>query len=113
MALGLLLFAGLALTDIYVCPIKAIFHLPCPGCGLTRGFSAILHFHLLDAIHYNLLSIPLFLTLGIATMSTLSDLLLKTKFIDQMKGYRFTRFQIINLIMIFALNWSMNILRGI
>ncbi len=26
----------------YHCPFKAIFHIPCPGCGMTRAFLSLL-----------------------------------------------------------------------
>ncbi|MCE9599332.1 MAG: DUF2752 domain-containing protein [Spirochaetia bacterium] len=34
--------------------------LPCPGCGLTRGFVCIGHGQFSDAIHYNPFALPLF-----------------------------------------------------
>ena len=43
------------------CIFKTIFHIPCISCGLTRAFIAIIHLKFLDAIKYNILSIPLFL----------------------------------------------------
>lgn len=38
---------------IVVCPSKWIYHIPCPGCGLTRACLAVLHGHLLEGIVIN------------------------------------------------------------
>ena len=43
------------------CPIKQIFGLSCPACGLTRSFQEILHFHFWKSFSYNILGLPLFL----------------------------------------------------
>ncbi len=42
------------------CIIKTVTGIYCPACGMTRSFEAILHFHFIDAIWYNILGIPLF-----------------------------------------------------
>lgn len=46
---------------VYKCPIKAIFHIDCPGCGLTRAFWAALRLDFKTAFSYH----PLFLPIGI------------------------------------------------
>lgn len=112
-SVGILVFALLAITDFYVCPVKYFLHIPCPGCGLTRGFVSILHFHFIDAFYDNALSIPIFLILGCAVLFTLIDLLFKTGILEFLHDYKLTKFQIVNLVLIFALNWSMNIIRRI
>jgi len=35
------------------CFFKSIFHIPCPGCGMTRALLAVLHFDFALAISYN------------------------------------------------------------
>lgn len=37
------------------CPIYAITHWLCPGCGSTRALHALLHLDLRSALHYNAL----------------------------------------------------------
>ena len=37
------------------CPLYAITHLLCPGCGATRAFYSMLHGDLRAAVHYNAL----------------------------------------------------------
>ncbi len=50
-----------------LCVSMRLFHIPCAGCGLTRGFTAILQLDFKSAWEYNILSIPLFL--GIVSYS--------------------------------------------
>jgi hypothetical protein len=37
------------------CPIYAVTHLLCPGCGATRALYWLLHGNLREALHYNAL----------------------------------------------------------
>ena len=41
------------------CPLYTLTGIHCPGCGLTRGFHALLHGDVLAALHYNAL-LPFF-----------------------------------------------------
>ena len=43
------------------CLFKKIFHISCPGCGLTRSFRSILNLDFINAFKYNILGIPLFI----------------------------------------------------
>jgi len=36
-----------------ICISYNILHILCPTCGVTRAFSSILHFHIIDAYSYN------------------------------------------------------------
>lgn len=38
-----------------VCPFHALTGLNCPGCGLTRGFHALLNGDVTTALHFNLM----------------------------------------------------------
>ena len=52
-----------------VCPLFALTGLACPGCGLTRGFHALLHGDVWTALDYNAL-LPFFaLLIGFAFVS--------------------------------------------
>ena len=37
------------------CPLFTLTGILCPGCGLTRGFHALLHGDILTALHFNAL----------------------------------------------------------
>ena len=44
------------ITDIifgYCCPFRIIFHIECPGCGLTRAFISLLKGDISSSLHYN------------------------------------------------------------
>lgn len=36
-----------------MCHFRSMFHLPCPGCGLTRAFISMGHGRLIDAWYYH------------------------------------------------------------
>ncbi|MCA9598150.1 MAG: DUF2752 domain-containing protein [Myxococcales bacterium] len=58
-------------SDFPLCPTAGLFGIPCPGCGLTRATSAVLHGHVLEGLHYH----PLVLVVApvyIATMVSLA-----------------------------------------
>ena len=44
LVLGLLIvFTALTVTGLYKCPLKALFGVPCPLCGITRAIISVLH----------------------------------------------------------------------
>ena len=47
------------------CPLLSMTGFACPGCGLTRGFHALLHGDITTAVGFNAL-IPLFVVLFVA-----------------------------------------------
>jgi len=47
-------------NGIILCPFRALTGYPCPGCGMTRAFSALAHGEPLRAVLYNPLSPVLF-----------------------------------------------------
>lgn len=50
---------------IVPCIFNKITGLYCPGCGMTRAINSLMHFKLVEAIKYNLLSILIPVFLGI------------------------------------------------
>ncbi len=42
------------------CVFRRAFHIPCPGCGLTRSFAALWHGNLSASFHFHPLGLPLF-----------------------------------------------------
>ncbi len=52
-ALSTLPVVAAVATDFPLCPTAGLFGIPCPGCGLTRATSAVLHGHLMEALHYH------------------------------------------------------------
>lgn len=93
------------------CVVKQIFHISCPACGFTRGLKAILNGNLLEAIQYNLLSIPVFLLLIIINSCVIYDIVKgqkKTELFFNQLG-KFT----ILILVILLLNMVVNNVRGI
>jgi hypothetical protein len=43
------------------CPSVLLFDRPCPGCGLTTSWTALIHGHFGEAFHAHLLGPPLYL----------------------------------------------------
>ncbi len=65
----------LLFSKIYLpCVFKSIFKIPCPGCGLTRAFKALLHFQIDTAFHFHAFSIPIFLLLFFLNLFLLYDI---------------------------------------
>lgn len=77
---GLVLFGALCAVTIFVseplCPVKRWLGIRCPGCGLTRGFVAILRGNFVEAVRYHVLSLPLFVGAVGYTVCSISDILL-------------------------------------
>ena len=49
------------ITDFYIpCPIHKIFHVYCPGCGVSRMLVSLIHFDFIKAFNYNKLLFILF-----------------------------------------------------
>lgn len=48
------------LPAVEVCSFRGLTGLPCPGCGLTRGFCAISHGRFADAWDFNAFAWPLY-----------------------------------------------------
>ena len=56
----------LIFTKNYICPFYTIFNIPCPGCGMTRAFKALLKLDFKSAFNYHcLFPIPIIYALYI------------------------------------------------
>jgi hypothetical protein len=62
-------------NGIILCPFRALTGYPCPGCGMTRAFSALAHGEPVRAVLYNPLSPVLFLAAMALWMSAAATLL--------------------------------------
>ncbi len=56
----------ISITSFVVCPFRLITGIPCPGCGMTRSFFAIIQGNFLDAAYLNPFSFFLIFLLGIS-----------------------------------------------
>ncbi|SCW32189.1 Protein of unknown function [Ruminococcaceae bacterium YRB3002] len=52
--LGVIVTLGVfAVLGIYNCPMKLLFGLPCPLCGITRAFTAVIKLDFKEAFYYH------------------------------------------------------------
>ena len=57
------------------CFFKSVTFIYCPACGMTRAFRSILNLNFLDAIYFNILSIPLFIFIAYFSFILVIDLI--------------------------------------
>ena len=93
------------------CIFKNIIGIPCPGCGLTRGFRSLFSVHLLKAEMYNFLTIPIFLFLLMIFGLIIVDIVTKKNRTELMLNKIASHYII--LIAIVCINWIINIIRGV
>lgn len=78
LSVGIIFFSVLyILTKIFnttLCPINLIFGKKCLGCGITRGFIAILELDFESAAQYNVLSFPLFIGIVVYIIFVIIDI---------------------------------------
>lgn len=109
----ILLVFGILVVFVFdiSCLFKTIFSIPCPACGLTRGFRSLFHGDIIGAINYNILTIPIFLFFLSALVLFLIDLIKKSTYLEKYLNF-FVKYYylIIGLIII---SFIINILKGI
>lgn len=109
--LGLILIF-LLYTNLHIpCIFKKTFHIPCPSCGMTRAFISIINLNIKNAISYNILSIPLFLTLIIIFITNILDIIFKKQYLNKIINIIIKHYYIIILLLL--INWIINIYKYI
>ena len=105
---GILLLVIAFLFDTK-CLFKTIFSIPCPSCGLTRGFIAILGFKFIDALNYNLLSIPIFISGVLFYFFYVIFIFLKKDYIHKFYNFYIMNYKLV--IILLLLSWIVNIVK--
>ncbi|MGN0992472.1 MAG: DUF2752 domain-containing protein [Bacilli bacterium] len=110
---GILLVFGILVVFVFDinCLFKTIFNIPCPGCGLTRGFRALFKGNLIEAFNYNILTIPIFLFLIISAFLIIFDIIKKTNFLEKYLSL-FTKHYFI-IIFLITISFIVNIIKGV
>ena len=93
------------------CLFKQLLNIPCPSCGMTRAFKAMISFNFKKALSYNILSIPLFIILIIIFITTLTDILFNKNNLKKLTTLIVKNYRII--IMLIIINWIINIYKDI
>ncbi len=64
-------------SELNVCMIKNVLHIPCPACGSTRSVIALWNGHLIDSIFINPFGLIISLILLVAPLWIIFDFLRK------------------------------------
>jgi len=98
---------------ITLCIFKLATGIPCPGCGMGRATLELIKGNFAEAFHYNILSIPFSILIVIVFIWLVIDLLIRreTFFIFIGKEMRFS-YKIV-ILLILAVDWAVNIIRGV
>ncbi len=56
----------LGLVPYTTCLVKLIFHVPCPGCGMTRATLRLLHGDVIGSLRYHPVALPGAVVLAVA-----------------------------------------------
>ena len=89
------------------CSMIYFFGIPCPMCGMSRGFNELIQFNILGSIYYNPFSVLLY-PLGFIALSTV---LIASFFRYKVKIVNAKLFGI-GVLVLLALVWTANIIWG-
>ncbi len=93
------------------CVFKTITGIPCPGCGLSRGFRALFLGDFLKAERYNILTIPIFIFFVCSLILMIIDFFKKTNKVEKFLN-KLSRYYLIIIFMILS-SFIINVIRGI
>ena len=93
------------------CVFKTITGIPCPGCGLSRGFRDLFSGHFLKAEGYNILTIPIFIFMLFSIFLMCFDFVKKTNKTEIFLN-RLSKYYLIIIFMV-LISFITNIIRGI
>ena len=109
---GLIFFVFLYIItrffQISLCPIQNLFGVSCFGCGLSRGFLAILSLDFKKALQYHVLSIPIFIGIIIYGLLCFSDIFLERNDLERISKFFQKKYMFILYLIILFLSVYLN-----
>lgn len=91
--------------NMRICVFYNLFKIPCVGCGLTRSIKELLKLHIGDSIKYNILGIPIFISIvAYIVLSFLN----KTKDVDKLMN-KYKAVLIFISVILVIITWYINI----
>ena len=87
--------------------------IPSPACGLTRAFVLASRFYFLEAVKMNILFLPLVVGMAVYFICALVDLFSDMQAIKRFNSIMARKWVISLAVMLMALSWYYNIVRGI
>lgn len=110
--LGILLLGLLLLNVNIPCLFKSLTHFPCPDCGMTRAFRLILNFKLIESFSYNILAIPLFISIVFMLIVLVNDIITNQNNLMKILDKIINKYHLL-ILGLLAISWIVNIWRGI
>lgn len=99
-SMTLLLLAIFLLHLNIPCVFKKYFHFSCPACGLTRSFYEIFKLKFITSLKYNLLGIPLFISIIFIYILYFIDIFFKKNYLLNIYERIVDKYYIIIIILI-------------
>ncbi|MBQ4262916.1 MAG: DUF2752 domain-containing protein [Bacilli bacterium] len=90
---------------IRFCPLFNLFHIPCPGCGLTRALKLLLKGKILESLKYNILILPI----SIIVIIYVILLLIKKEHLIENFAKKHKKIIIVIAIILTLITWIINI----
>lgn len=120
--LGLLVFfitSGILLISLFVedvgryptlCLFRAITTIPCPSCGMTRGFVAMGHGNVSEAFSKNIFSPVLYLATLMIWLFSLVQVIFGINILERI-WYSSKRVVVTSVLILMMISWIVNIYR--